>query len=149
MAKSTWILSAVLAMGISGTVACDGSPSPETSVTCAGGSPMAFEGPPGSTGLFIMVKTITIEDSGLASGGQPANNLAATIYGDSPEVALCEGRCDGADAFSDTIDATTDENGVLEYTVRLTAPTGTRTGSIIEVFGNSSCINAYTSTGAV
>lgn len=149
MAKSTWIMSAVLAMGLSGALACDGTPSPETVVSCSAANPLAFQGPTGSTGLFFVVKVITIEDSGLASGAQPANNLAAIIYGDSPEVALCEGRCDGAGTFGDTVEATTDENGVLEYTVRLTAPTGTRAGNIVEVFGNSICTNAYTSTGAV
>lgn len=147
MAKSTWILSAVLAMGLSGAVACDGAPSPETGVSCSTIGEMGFTGAAGATALFITVKVITIEDSGLASGGQPGNNLQSIVYGDSEQVAFCEGRCDDGDTFDDSLDTTTDENGVLEYTVRLTAPLGTRTGQITEVFGNSTCTSTYTATG--
>lgn len=143
MTKSTWILSAVLAVGLSGVVACDGRPSPATTVACSSVASLTVTGPPGASGLFVTVKVITIEDPGSAFGTQPGTGLVAAIYGDSDSVAFCEGRCSAADGFNESIDVRTDDNGVLEYTVRVTVPPGGRTGAITEVFGASTCTSSY------
>lgn len=148
MAKSTWILSAALALGLSGAVACDGSPSPFAGVACSAGNAVIFEGAAGSSGVFIVVKVISIDDPGAGGAAQPGNGLQAVIYGDSEIVSFCDGRCTTADTFETNLETTTDENGVLEYTLRVQAPNGTRTGQITEVFGNSVCTSTYTATGA-
>lgn len=148
MAKSTWILSAALAMGLSGAIACDGSPSPETTILCSTVGDILFEGAAGSSAFFIVVKVITIDDSGSASGSQPGNDLESIVYGDSDLVSFCEGRCDGADTYDTNLTTRTDENGVLEYTIRLQAPNGTRTGQVTEIFGNSTCQSTYSASGA-
>ncbi len=136
------------AMLVAAASACT-SPSPQVEVECGAAPTLALSGDLGVTNFFRIAQTVTVNDPGLATT-VPLNDVEVTVYSDSTAAQVCNGVCGTGDDFDTDSTLTTDENGILDFTVQLTVQGleegGSQTGQILEVFGSgtSTCTLSYT-----
>lgn len=136
-------MAALLVLG-----ACGTTPAPPVTITCSQVPALASAG---GTGTFTIVQNFLVSDPGI-SGATALNNADMTIYSDSTQAQLCSlsntdatGVCTSPQS---KLTITTDANGIGRYTVNLVSTGATRTGNLIETFGQSVsvCTVAYSVT---
>lgn len=143
-------LPVVLALGL--FAAGCGGPSPETSADCSGTGSITVS----EAGDFRsrVVQIVTTEGSG---GTMPLNGADATIYFDAEDVdfdaiGVCAGgyeECLLPADYKNTVTAETNDQGILEYFVRLVVfPGSSYSGSFYQAFGsaNSTCAVSFSAS---
>jgi len=124
---------------------CTGAASPETSVVCTGLNQLSLTGP--GTGYRRAIIAAVQTDPGLGGSPVALNNSPVTVYVEDITnfdlVGVCQGSfadCSTDAAYDNTIEFETDENGIMDFFIRLSAPANpgfNADGSIILVFGSS------------
>ena len=142
MNAARWVLGASIALFIAG---CDRA-SPEGNVVCGNVDALAagfVEGDTGAVRLFLVVKTVEIDDPG-AGSTMALNGASVRLVTTFETIGVCEGDClDGTGDFGTSKTVETDENGILLYTVG--AAYGSYTGDVTEIFSSTGSCNTEVS----
>ena len=129
-----WTAASIVALAAA--AASCGSASPGVTVTCSAVQAIAASGAPGTVRI---VQSVSFVDN--ASGSTqplPLANADVRIISPIPTSAtVCPGKCAATDTFSADTKVTTDNDGLLIYTVQLVGGT-TSQGSLIESFSGQS-----------